>query len=139
MKDAKQKKKRPKDSRQKRLERRLTLDFTESLKKKFGVAAKLYENHPEKLFDYIYKRIEDLEQIVVKAQERDTAEDSEYDEEVSSWQEQNAELWKQVKDQQDAMVKLIAERDNAIVECDDVLAHMRELAHEGITSTTSIS
>ncbi|EED18984.1 hypothetical protein TSTA_126920 [Talaromyces stipitatus ATCC 10500] len=62
-KDAKQK--RPEDSRQKRPEQRLTLDFTDSLKKEFGAAAvhrdgsldfsvfqKLYENYPEKLFNY---------------------------------------------------------------------------------------
>ncbi|EED15081.1 conserved hypothetical protein [Talaromyces stipitatus ATCC 10500] len=142
-KDAKQK--RPEDSRQKRPERRLTLDFTDSLEKEFGAAAvygdgsldfsvfqKLYENYPEKLFDYVCKRIKDLEQTVIKARGRDAAEDSEYDEEVSSWQEQNAKLQKQVKDQRDAMVELIAEHD-------DALARMRELAREGTTSTTSIS
>ncbi|KAI7969144.1 hypothetical protein EIK77_006049 [Talaromyces pinophilus] len=37
------------------------------------------------------------------------------------------------------MVELIAEHDDAIAEHNDMLARMRKLAHEGTTSTTSIS
>ncbi|EED15982.1 hypothetical protein TSTA_010980 [Talaromyces stipitatus ATCC 10500] len=94
----------------KQKQQHLTLDFTDSLEKEFGAAAvygdgsldfsvfqKLYKNHPEKLFDYVCKRIEDLKQIVIKARGQDAAKDSKYDEEVSSWQEQNAKLQKQKK------------------------------------------
>ncbi|KAF3393347.1 hypothetical protein DPV78_009735, partial [Talaromyces pinophilus] len=77
-----------KGSKQKRAERRATLEFSEALGKEFGLA-KLYDDHPEKLFDYVCHQIENLQRAATKAQKQNHNGGSvdDEDKEVASLQE----------------------------------------------------
>ena len=120
-----------------RVSRRLTMEWNDSLLAGLDTAGvtdslnqdefrRLCAEHPDELFEGLYDYLQKLQlQAGMAAEHND---DGVMEEQL----EQIAALKKRVKDQRDAMVELIAERD-------DALTRMRELAREGTTSTTSIN